>query len=88
MALGRTYSGLASSMAQWGITVFEPSGGSAVPLPSTFLLMVSGLAGLAGLAGTLREEIIAACHQRAPGGVPAAPPFLLGAVAHGPLAHP
>ncbi len=57
MAWGGTYSGLGgSNLAQWGITVFEPSGGSPVPLPSTFLLMVSGLAGLAGLAGTLPDR--------------------------------
>jgi hypothetical protein len=45
MPWGGTYSG----MKQWGITVFTPSGGSAVPLPSTLLLMISGLGGLAGL---------------------------------------
>jgi hypothetical protein len=45
MAWGGTYAG----MAQWGVTVFTPTGGSPVPLPSTLLLMVSGLAGLAGL---------------------------------------
>jgi hypothetical protein len=42
MAWGGSYDG----MAQWGITVFDPTGGSAAPLPSTLLLMVSGLAGL------------------------------------------
>jgi len=47
MPWGGSYSG----MDMWGVTCFTPSGGSAVPLPSTLLLMVSGLAGLAGLRG-------------------------------------
>lgn len=41
MAWGGRYSGL----DQWGITVFTPS---QVPLPSSLLLMISGLAGLVG----------------------------------------
>jgi len=54
MIWGGSYGG----MAEWGVVCFTPtggsamlssSGGSAVPLPSTFLLMVSGLVGLAGL---------------------------------------
>ena len=45
MTWGESYGG----MAEWGVVCFTPTGGSAVPLPSTFILMVSGLAGLAGL---------------------------------------
>jgi hypothetical protein len=56
MDWGGSYSGPGFSMAQWGITVFDPTGGSPVPLPSTFLLMVSGLACLAGLRGRLRQK--------------------------------
>jgi hypothetical protein len=56
MDWGGSYSGPGFSLAQWGITVFDPTGGSPVPLPSTFLLMVSGLACLAGLRGRFRQQ--------------------------------
>jgi hypothetical protein len=52
MTWGGSYSGL----AEWGVVCFTPTGGSAVPLPSTFLLMVSGLAGLAFLKGRFRQK--------------------------------
>jgi hypothetical protein len=42
------WGGIYAGRDQWGITVFDPTGGSPVPLPSTFLLMGSGLACLAG----------------------------------------
>lgn len=51
MAWGGSYDG----MNQWGVTVFTPSGGK-VPLPSTFLLMVSGLAGLVGWKVRFRQK--------------------------------
>jgi len=43
MTWGDSYNG----REQWGVTVFTPSGGQ-VPLPSSLLLMISGLAGLVG----------------------------------------
>jgi len=46
-----SWGGSYDHMSQWGITVFTPSGGAVVPLPSTLLLMVSGLAGLVGWKG-------------------------------------
>ena len=51
-----TWGGSYGSMEQWGVVCFTPTGGSAVPLPSTFLLMISGLAGLAGLKGRFRQK--------------------------------
>ncbi|HIJ89352.1 MAG: hypothetical protein OEV89_00650 [Desulfobulbaceae bacterium] len=47
MTWGGTYSGL----KQFGVTVFEPTGGSPVPLPGTSLLLVSGVVGLLGVRG-------------------------------------
>jgi hypothetical protein len=47
MAWGGTY----DKMNMWGVTCFTPGGGTAVPLPSSLLLMVSGLAGLVGWKG-------------------------------------
>lgn len=52
MDWGGSYDG----RTQWGITVFDPTGGSPVPLPSTFLLMVSGLGGLAGWRVRFRQK--------------------------------
>lgn len=52
MTWGGSYAGL----DQWGVVCFTPIGGSAVPLPSTLLFMVSGLAVLAGWKGRFRQK--------------------------------
>jgi len=50
------WGGAYSNMDLWGITVFNPTGGSPVPLPSSLLLMISGLAGLAGWRVRFRQK--------------------------------
>ncbi|PIU54559.1 MAG: hypothetical protein COS90_00210, partial [Deltaproteobacteria bacterium CG07_land_8_20_14_0_80_60_11] len=54
--LEMTWGGSYGSMDQWGVTCFTPSGGSPVPLPSSLLLMISGLAGLAGWRVRFRQK--------------------------------
>lgn len=51
-----TWGGSYEGRALLGVVGFTPTGGSPVPLPSTFLLMISGLAGLAGLKGRFRQK--------------------------------
>lgn len=48
MLWGGTYSAYGYNLAQWGVVCFDPTGGSAVPLPGAVWLLGSGLVGLWG----------------------------------------